>query len=190
MSLRCDTYDRREEPDSSQRIPFACRTRRTRDLSYLYALGMSSLLERVTHDIADAMKQKDQASLGPLRMLKAALTNREVEKKRALDEAEAIQVVNSLVKQRRDSAEQFTAGGRPELAEKELAEIAFLQRYLPPAADEATIAEAIEAAVAETGAAGPKDMGKVMKAVQTRLTGLTVDGRALSEAVRNRLARP
>lgn len=149
---------------------------------------MPTLLERVTTDIAAAMKQKDQASLGPLRMLKAALTNREVEKKRPLEEAEALQVVNALVKQRRDAAEQFTAGGRPELAAKEEAEIAFLQRYLPPAADEATIAQAIDAAVAETGAAGPKDMGKVMKAVQPRLAGLTVDGRALSEAVKRRLA--
>jgi uncharacterized protein YqeY len=149
---------------------------------------MATLLEQITLDIAEAMKQKDQASLGPLRMLKAALMNREVEKKKPLDEAESIQVVNSLVKQRRDAAEQFLAGGRPELAEKEQAEIAFLQRYLPPAADEATITAAIDAAIAETGAAGPKDMGKVMKAVTARLAGLTVDGRAVSEAVKKKLA--
>jgi uncharacterized protein YqeY len=149
---------------------------------------MPTLLEQVTTDIADAMRQKDQASLAPLRMLKAALMNREVEKKKPLDEGESIQVVNSLVKQRRDAAEQFTAGGRPELAAKETAEIAFLQRYLPPAADEATIAAAIDAAVAETGAAGPKDMGKVMKAVTTRLAGLSADGRAVSEAVKKKLA--
>jgi uncharacterized protein YqeY len=121
-------------------------------------------------------------------MLKAAHMNREVEKKKALDEGESMQVVNSLVKQRRDAADQFTAGGRPELAAKELAEITFLQRYLPPAADEATIAAAIEAAVAETGATGPKDMGKVMKAVTARLVGLSVDGRAVSEAVKKKLA--
>jgi uncharacterized protein YqeY len=150
--------------------------------------GMSSLLEKVTTDIADAMRQKDQASLGPLRMLKAALMNREVEKKRGLEEAEAIQVVNSLVKQRRDAAEQFTAGGRQELAAKELAEVTFLQRYLPPAADAAAIAAAIEAAVQETGAAGPKDMGKVMKVVTARLAGLSADGRAVSDAVKKRLA--
>jgi uncharacterized protein YqeY len=149
---------------------------------------MSSLLEKVTTDIADAMRQKDQASLGPLRMLKAALMNREVEKKRGLDEAEAIQVVNSLVKQRRDAAEQFTAGGRQELAARELAEVTFLQRYLPPAADAATIAAAIEAAIQETGAAGPKDMGKVMKVVTARLAGLSADGRAVSDAVKKRLA--
>jgi uncharacterized protein YqeY len=149
---------------------------------------MPTLLEQVTKDIGDAMKQKDQESLGPLRMLKAAIMNREVEKKRALDEAESLQVVNSLVKQRRDAADQFKGGGRPELAAKEEAEIVFLQRYLPPAADEATIARAIDEAVAETGAAGPKDMGKVMKAVTTKLAGLSADGRAVSEAVKRRLA--
>jgi uncharacterized protein YqeY len=149
---------------------------------------MPTLLEQVTSDIADAMRQKDQVALGPLRMLKAALMNREVEKKKALDEAESIQVVNSLVKQRRDAAEQFSAGGRPELADKELGEISFLQRYLPPAADEATIAAAINGAIAETGAAGPKDMGKVMKAVTARLAGLSVDGRVVSEAVKKKLA--
>jgi uncharacterized protein YqeY len=149
---------------------------------------MATLLERVTKDIAEAMRQKDQASLGPLRMLKAALMNREVERRKPLDDDESVPVVNSLVKQRRDAAEQFAAGGRPELADKERAEIVFLQRYLPPAADEAAIGAAIEAAVAETGAAGPKDMGKVMKAVTARLAGLSVDGRALSEAVKRRLA--
>jgi uncharacterized protein YqeY len=149
---------------------------------------MPTLLEQVTQDIASAMRQKDQAALAPLRMLKAALMNREVEKGRALDEPESIQVVNSLVKQRRDSIDQFRAGGRAELADREQAEIEFLQRYLPPAADDATIAQAIEAAVSETGASSPKDMGKVMKAVTAKLAGLTVDGRALSEAVKKKLA--
>jgi uncharacterized protein YqeY len=149
---------------------------------------MPTLVDQVTHDIADAMRQKDQATLAPLRMLKAALMNREVEKGRALDEAESLQVVNSLVKQRRDSVEQFRAGGRTDLADREQAELEFLQRYLPPAADEAAIAHAIEAAIAETGAVSPKDMGKVMKAVTAKLAGQTVDGRALSEAVKKRLA--
>lgn len=148
---------------------------------------MPSLLEQVTKDIGDAMKQKDQVSLAPLRMLKAALMNKEVEKGRALDATESIQVVNALVKQRRDSAEQFTAGHRPELAEKELGEITFLQRYLPPAADEGAVAAAIEAAVQETGASSPKDMGKVMKAVTARLAGSSFDGKQLSEAVKKRL---
>jgi len=148
---------------------------------------MAPLLDQITKDIANAMRQKDQAALAPLRMLKAALMNREVEKARALDDAESLQVVNQLVKQRRDSAEQFRAGGRPELADREQSEIDFLGRYLPPAADEAAITQAIEGAIAETGAAGPKDMGKVMKAVTAKLAGLTVDGRMLSEAVKKRL---
>jgi uncharacterized protein YqeY len=145
-------------------------------------------MEQVTRDIAEAMKQKDQLTLSPLRMLKAALMNREVAKGQALTDAESLQVVNSLVKQRRDSIEQFQAGGRQDLADKERGEIGLLERYLPPAADEGAIAAAIEAAMSETGAAGPKDMGKVMKAVTARLAGLSVDGRVLSEAVKKRLA--
>ena len=148
-----------------------------------------SLLEQVTKEIGDAMRRKDQASLAPLRMLKAALMNKEVEKSHALDEAESLQVVNALVKQRRDSAEQFRAGNRIDLADKEQSEIAFLERYLPPAADPGAIDAAVEAAVLETSAAGPKDMGKVMKAVMARLAGLSVDGRAVSDAVKNRLSK-
>jgi uncharacterized protein YqeY len=147
-----------------------------------------TLFERVSQHITTAMKQRDQAALGPLRMLKAAFMNREVEKGRALDEAESIQVVNQLVKQRRDSIEQFTAGGRTDLAEKELAELTFLETFLPPSADPAAIAAAIEAAVAETGAASAKDMGKVMKAVNLALAGQTVDGKALADAVKRRLS--
>jgi len=145
------------------------------------------LLDQITKDIASAMRQKDQGTLAPLRMLKAALMNREVEKARALDEAESLQVVNQLVKQRRDSIDQFRAGGRQDLVDREQAEIGVLEKYLPPAADETAIAQAIEAAIAETGAAGPKDMGKVMKAVMARLAGATVDGRAVSDAVKKRL---
>jgi uncharacterized protein YqeY len=115
--------------------------------------------------------------------------NREVEKGRALDDAESLQVVNQLVKQRRDAIDQFRAGGRQDLVDREQAEVVFLQRYLPPAADEATVMAAIDAAVSETAAAGPKDMGKVMKAVMARLAGATVDGRGLSEAVKKRLTK-
>ena len=149
---------------------------------------MASLLDTITTEIGDAMKRKDQASLAPLRMLKAALMNKEVEKGRRLRRGESLQVVSALVKQRRDSAEQFAAAGRQELADRELAEIQFLERFLPPAADESTIATAIDAAVAETGAAGAKDMGKVMKAVMAKLAGMSVDGRAVSEAVKKRLS--
>ena len=148
------------------------------------------LMERVTQAIADAMRQRDQASLAPLRMLKAALMNREIEKGRALDDAESIQVVQQLVKQRRDSVEQFRAGGRPELADKEQEEITFLEKYLPPAADPAAIAAAVEAAVQQVGATSVKDMGKVMKAALAILAagGKPADGRKVNEAVKRRLA--
>ena len=150
---------------------------------------MPSLLEQITKDIADAMRRKDQATLAPLRMLKAALMNKEVEKGRPPDDAESTQVVIALVKQRRDSIEQFRAGGRQDLVDREHAEVVFLERYLPPAADDAAINQAIEAAVTETGASGPKDMGKVMKAVMAKLMGLTVDGRTVSELVKTRLTK-
>jgi uncharacterized protein YqeY len=146
-----------------------------------------TFFETITQHIGDAMRQRDQASLGPLRMLKAALMNREIEKGRALDDAESIQVVQQLVKQRRDSVEQFRAGGRPELADKEQEEITFLERYLPPAADPGAIAAAVDAAVIEVGATSIKDMGKVMKAVNAALAGKSVDGKALAEAVKARL---
>jgi hypothetical protein len=148
-----------------------------------------ALIDQITRDIGQAMRQKDQASLAPLRMLKAALVNKEVERGRALDEAESLQVVGSLVKQRKEAVEQFQAGGRQDLADREQQEIVFLQRYLPPAADPAALTQAIEAAIVETGATSPKDMGKVMKAATARLAGLTVDGRALSSAVKARLER-
>jgi uncharacterized protein YqeY len=149
---------------------------------------MPMLVEQVTKEIAEAMRQKNQAALAPLRMLKAALVNREVEKGRPLDDAESVQVVTQLVKQRRDAVDQFRAGRRDDLADREQAEIAFLGRYLPPAADENAVARAIESAILETGATGPKDMGKVMKAAMAQLGAVTVDGRAVSEAVKKRLA--
>jgi uncharacterized protein YqeY len=148
---------------------------------------MATLFETITKDIGEAMKRRDTAELSVLRMLKAAFMNKEVEKGRALDEAESLQVVSSLIKQRRDSIEQFRAGNRNELADKEQAEIAVLGRYQPPAAGEAEIAAAIDAAMAETGATSAKDMGKVIAAAKAKLGGLTVDGKALSDAVKNRL---
>src|SRR6266576_3226432 len=119
--------------------------------------------------IADAMRSQDHTRLVALRMLKAALMNREIELGRALDDAEARQVVSSLVKQRKDSIEQFTKGGRQDLADKEAAEIVVLESYLPPAVDPAAIERAVAEAVAETGAASAKDMGRVMKAVMAKL---------------------
>src|SRR5205823_5226913 len=122
-----------------------------------------------------------------LRMLKAALMNRGVEKGRDLDDGEAQQVVASLVKQRKDSIEQFTKGGRKDLADKEAAEIRVLESYLPPSADPAVVDRAVTEAIAETGASSSKDMGRVMKAAMARLAGQTVDGKAVNDLVRKRL---
>lgn len=146
-----------------------------------------ALAEDVNKAITDAMKSKDQDRLGPLRMLKAALMNREVEKGRTLDENEARQVVSGLVKQRRDSIEQFLKGGRKDLADKETAEIAILETYLPPAVDAGDLERAVDAAIADTGASSAKDMGKVMKSVMAALAGKTVDGKAVNELVRRKL---
>ena len=146
------------------------------------------LFDEVTTAIADAMRQRDAARLSALRMLKAAFMNREVEKGRALDDGEARQVVNSLVKQRRDSIEQFLKGGRQDLVDKETAEITILESYLPAAADPAVVDAAVTDAIAETGATSPKDMGRVMKAAMARLAGQTVDGKAVNELVRKKLS--
>lgn len=145
------------------------------------------MMERIGQDITEAMRARDQARLVPLRMAKAALTNREVEKGRPLDTAEAEGVIASLLKQRRDSVEQFEKGGREDLATRERAEIEVLETYLPPPIDPAELERAVDAAAAETGATSPKDMGKVMKAAMARLAGKTVDGRAVNELVRRRL---
>ena len=147
-----------------------------------------SLEQTLSADIVTAMKAKDQNRLTPLRMLKTALTNKSIEKGRALEGPEELQVVSMLVKQRRDSIDQFTKGGRQDLAEKEQAEIAILETYLPASASDDEIAAAIAAAVAETGATTAKDMGKVMKAAMAVLAGKTVDGKKLSEAVKAKLA--
>jgi len=147
-----------------------------------------SLVEQVSTAITDAMRQKDAGRLSALRMLKAAFMNKSVEKGHDLDDAEAQQVVNSLVKQRRDSIEQFQKGGREDLVAKETAEIAVLESYLPPSADPAVIEQAVMDAIAETGASSPKDMGKVMKAAMARLTGQTVDGKVVNEIVRKKLS--
>ncbi|MEP7305314.1 MAG: GatB/YqeY domain-containing protein [Acidobacteriota bacterium] len=147
-----------------------------------------TLIDDVQTAMVDAMRQKAAARLSALRMLKAALTNREVEQGRALDDAEARRVVTSLVKQRKDSIEQFTKGGREDLAQKEAAEIEILESYLPAAADPAVVERAVVDAIAETGASSPKDMGRVMKAAMARLEGQTVDGKTVSDLVRQRLA--
>lgn len=147
-----------------------------------------TLNEQISRDITDAMKARNAAKLSALRMVKAALMNGEVAKGRALDESESQQVLASLIKQRRDSIEQFKKGGRQDLVDKETAEIAVLEHYAPPAASPADIEQAVEAAIKETGAAGPKDLGRVMKAVMSALAGKSADGKAVNEMVRKKLA--
>jgi uncharacterized protein len=147
-----------------------------------------SLEQTLTTHIVSAMKAKDPNRLTALRMLKTALTNKSIEKGRALDGAEELQVVSMLVKQRKDSIEQFTKGGRQDLADKEQAEIGVLNAYLPAAASDDEIIAAVSAAVAETGATSAKDMGKVMKAAMAALAGKTVDGKKVNEAVRAKLS--
>ena len=146
-----------------------------------------TFLERVTSDIAGAMRARDQVRLAPLRMLKAALMNREVEKSRPLDEPESLQVVSSLIKQRRDSIEQFQRGGRQDLADRESAEIELLQSYLPPPLDQVAIERVVDAAIDEAGATSAKDMGRVMKIVMSKLSGAAVEGRTVNEIVRRKL---
>lgn len=150
---------------------------------------MATLMERITRDLTAAMKAQDADRTSVLRMAKAALKNREIDKRAPLDEAESAKVLQGLVKQREDSAEQFAKAGRAELAEKETKEIGVLKGYLPAEASEADIAAAVESAVAETGAASPKDMGKAMKAALAALqaAGKPADGKRVNEAVRKRL---
>ena len=146
-----------------------------------------TLAEQVNADITAAMKAKDAPRLSALRMLKAAIMNKGVEKGSDLNDAEVMQVVSSLVKQRRDSVEQFAKAGRTDLVDKETGEIAVLEHYLPPAASAHDIDAAVSAAIAETGANSPKDVGKVMKAVMPKLAGKNADGKVVNDAVRRKL---
>src|SRR6201998_4186945 len=147
-------------------------------------------LDRIQKDLTDAMKSKDELRLSVLRMMKTALKNKEIEKIRPLEDAESLQVLQTLIKQRKESAEQFALGGRADLAAKEMQEITFIEAYLPAAPDAAEMDRAIEAAIAETSATSPKQMGAVIKAARARLEGKSVDGKALSDRVRERLSRP
>jgi hypothetical protein len=147
-----------------------------------------TLNDRLTQDIADAMKSREPLRLSALRMAKAALMNASVSKGRDLDESEGQQVLASLIKQRRDSIDQFRAAGRTDLVERETAEIAVLEKYAPPAASAEDLDRAVTAAISETGATSPKDMGRVMKAAMAALAGQTVDGKAVNELVRKKLA--
>ena len=146
-----------------------------------------SLRERITNDMTAAMKAREAGRLSTLRMVKAAVQNREIEKGSELSEEELVKALQSLVKQRRDSVEQYEKAGRAELAEKERAEIAVIEEYLPQAASREEIEQAVAEAVAETGASSMKEMGAVMKAAQARLAGRNADGRTVSEVVKAKL---
>jgi uncharacterized protein len=149
-----------------------------------------SLIEQIQKDITSAMKAREEHRLSTLRMVKTALKNREIEKMAPLDDQEARQVLTTLIKQRKDSVEQFTKGGRQAMADKETAEIALIETYLPKAAGEAEMVAGVKAVIAEMGSPTMKDMGAVMKNVMARFAaaGMRVDGKVVSEAVRGELA--
>ncbi|HET6671224.1 MAG TPA: GatB/YqeY domain-containing protein [Pyrinomonadaceae bacterium] len=147
-----------------------------------------SLKQQIISDLTASMKAQDSARTSTLRMVKAGIVNREIEKGGELDDDELAKLLRSMVKQRKDSVEQFEKGGRPELAAKEQAEIEVIEAYLPQSASQDEIEQAVAAAIAETGAASLKDMGKVMKAAQAALAGKNADGRAVSETVKTKLA--
>jgi uncharacterized protein YqeY len=148
-----------------------------------------SVSETIQKDIVTAMKAKDDMRLGVLRMVKAAFQLKEVEKLRKLDDQESIQLLQTLVKQRKESIDQFTKGGRQDLVDKEVTQLAILEQYLPAGASPAEMEAAIAKAIAETGANSIKQMGAVVKAAKTALEGKTVDGKALSDLVRDRLSK-
>ena len=148
------------------------------------------IVDQINSDLTEAMKAREAERLSALRMVKTALKLRETELPGDVDDTEAMKVLNILLKQRRDAAEQFRAGGREELALKEENEARIIQTYLPAAASEEDISGAVDEAIAEVGATSMKDMGAVMKAVRARLEGKTVDGKALSDMVKAKLISP
>lgn len=147
-----------------------------------------TLQEKFQLHLADAMRSKDQLRLSVLRMMKSAVKNKEVDKMKALEEGEVLAVLNTLVKQRKDSVEQFRKGGREELASKEEAEIKIIEEYLPAAASDEDIRRAVEEAFQETGAVTMKDMGRLMKATMARLAGKSADGSRVSQLVKEKLS--
>ncbi len=147
-----------------------------------------SITEQIDKDVIAAMKAKESERLNALRMVKTALKLRSTELMKAVDDVEAAKVLTTLLKQRRDAAEQFRAGNRAELAEKEEREALIIQEYLPAAASEEEMARAVAEALSETGASSAKDMGLLMKAARAKLAGKTIDGKILSEMVKAKLA--
>ena len=146
-----------------------------------------SLTDRLSDDLKVAMKARDQLRMDAIRMVKAALQNKEIELKRELDEAEMSRVLMTLVKQRKEAAEQYQKGKREDLADKELKELAIIEAYLPKALSQEEIVKIVESAIQEAGPVTMKDMGKVMKAITAKLAGQAVDGKQLSDLVRARL---
>lgn len=147
-----------------------------------------ALTDKIIADLTTSMKAQDTARTSTLRMVKAAMMNRKIEKGAELDDDDMLKLLRSLVKQRKDSVEQYEKAGRKDLADKEQAEIAVIESYLPQPATEAEIQQAVSAAIAETGASSMKDMGKVMKATQTALAGKNADGKLVSEIVKTKLS--
>ena len=145
------------------------------------------LKQLIISDLTASMKAQDAARTSTLRMIKAGMVNREIEKGGELDDEEMVKLLRSMVKQRKDSVEQYEKGGRQDLADKETAEIEVISAYLPQAASQEEIDHAVDAAISETGATSMKDMGKVMKAAQGRLAGKNADGRTISETVKSKL---
>lgn len=149
---------------------------------------MSEIFDRVENEIREAMKARDAARLSALRMMKTALANKQIENREGFTEADAIKALQTLAKQRRESADAFRAAGREGSAVKEETELAVIEEYLPAAASEADIEAAVAEAITETGAETARDIGKVMPAAMKRLAGKTVDGKAVNAAVRAKLA--
>jgi len=146
------------------------------------------LREKISEDLIAAMKSKEAERLSVLRMMKAAVRNKEIDSRQELEDAQVLQVLLSLIKQRKDSIEQFTKGGRQDLVDKETAEIKVIEEYLPAGVPDEEIVNTIVAVIAETGAASVKDMGKVMKACMARFAGRPVDGGKISELVKAKLS--
>lgn len=159
-----------------------------RTLEITGGIARMSYIERIQNDLTAAMKEKNELRLSVLRMMKSALKNKEIEKMRALEDMESLQVLQTLVKQRRESVDQFTRGGRKDLADKEAKEIAIIEEYLPAAPNDEEVHRAVEEAINETGADSLKQMGAVVKAARAKLEGKAVDGKALSDHVRERLS--
>ena len=162
--------------------------RRIQGVAGRYNAGIMTMIDNIQKHITEAMKARDEQRLSTLRMVKTALKNREIEKMSPLDEKESQQVLSTLIKQRKDSIEQFEKGNRPELAKREADEIVIIEAYMPKSLGEEEIVAAVKETIAEMGSPTMKDMGTVMKNVMAKFGGARVDGKVVSEAVKKQLA--